>query len=186
VLRHEPHLQFVRPDDFADQQVVGALVVGVGGEPSHGARFAQDDFVGVQQPGNLERRLFTTARNPRNERRFDHIRGHRHADAAEQLNAFGDGVDQRVLLFVMLVEQQVQLVEGRTRDLPVMLLVHVAKRHRVGEHLIEVLRAFAADRGVERQRQADEVIERLDFVSLLRCERLRAFDDGVGIQYAGH
>ena len=54
-------------------------------------------------------------------------------------------IDQLVLLVVMLVEQQMQLVERRSGDLPVVLLVQVAQRHRVGKELVQVLDALLAD-----------------------------------------
>ena len=58
-------------------------------------------------------------------------------DAAEQLDALGDGVHQFDLLLKVLIEQEVKLVEGRPGYLPVMLLVHIADLDRVGEQLIE-------------------------------------------------
>ena len=47
---------------------------------------------------------------------------HRDGDTPEQLDALGQRIDQLVLLFVMLVEQQVQLLEGGAGNLPVMFL----------------------------------------------------------------
>src|SRR2546425_6822043 len=48
----------------------------------------------------------------RDEGRLGHIGRHRNTDAAEQLDAFGDRIDQRGLLPMMFVEQQMELVEG--------------------------------------------------------------------------
>jgi hypothetical protein len=45
---------------------------------------------------------------------------------------------------VVLVEEQVQLVEGRPGHLPVMLLVQIGQRDGVGEQLIQVLDALLA------------------------------------------
>jgi hypothetical protein len=51
---------------------------------------------------------------------------HRDADAAEQLDALGEAVDDGRLLVRMLVEEQVDLVEGRIRRLPVVLPIEIA------------------------------------------------------------
>ena len=61
------------------------------------------------------------------------------ADAAQQLDALGQQVDQLDLLVVVLIEQQVQLIERRAADLPVVLLVQVAQGHRVGQQLVQRL-----------------------------------------------
>jgi hypothetical protein len=45
----------------------------------------------------------------------------------------------------MLVEEEMQLIEGGARDLPVMLLVQIAKRDRVGENLVQVLHGLPAN-----------------------------------------
>ena len=45
----EPNLQLVAANHLADQQIVGAIVAGVGGNLGHGMCFLQDDFVGFQQ-----------------------------------------------------------------------------------------------------------------------------------------
>jgi len=37
---------------------------------------------------------------------------------------------------MVLVEKQMELVEGVARDLPMMLLVHVAKRHGIRKDLV--------------------------------------------------
>ena len=99
----------------------------------------------MQQAGDLHRQFLATFRWPRNQRHIGHVRRHRDAHAAQYLNAFGNRVDKLILLAVMLVEQQMQLIERRSRDLPVVLLVQVAQRHRVSEQLIEIGDAFLAD-----------------------------------------
>src|ERR1700730_13551006 len=58
-------------------------------------------------------------------------------DTAERGYAFGQLVHQLDLLRVVLIEEEVQLVEGDSGDLPVMLLVQVAQHHRVGEYLVQ-------------------------------------------------
>jgi len=44
----------------------------------------------------------------------------------------------------VFVEQEVQLVERRSRDLPMVLLVEIAQRDRICEQLIEILDALLA------------------------------------------
>ena len=58
-------------------------------------------------------------------------------DAAEALDALGDQVDQLRLLLGVLVEQEVELVEGRAGDQPVMLLVQAVQDHRVRQDLVQ-------------------------------------------------
>jgi len=58
-------------------------------------------------------------------------------EAAQELNAFGYEVDERYLLVQVLIEQEVELIKRRACDLPVMLLVQIAQRHRVGENPVQ-------------------------------------------------
>ncbi len=144
MLRDKPHLQFVPANDVADDEIIGPVIARVGRAACHRPRFLQHDLVCVQQSRNLHRWLFTPLGRARNERRLRDIRRHRHAHPTEELNPFGDRVNQRVLLVVVLVEQQMQLIEGRTRSLPVVFLVQIAQRHRVGEKLIQIVHALLA------------------------------------------
>src|SRR5207244_11064893 len=60
---------------------------------------------------------------------------------------------QLELLLGMLVEQQVQLVEGRAGDQPVVLLVERVQDRGVGQDLVEQLAAFLSRLSRERDRQ---------------------------------
>src|SRR6476661_10845259 len=82
----------------------------------------------------------------------------------------------------MFVEQQVQLHERRARDLPMMLLVEVAQRDRVGQYLVQVLDRFLTHGFGKRDRHANQVPKRLDLVSLLAIERCDTGHDGVSIE----
>ena len=106
-----------------------------------------------------------------NQRRLGDVGGHREAHAAEQLDPLGDLVDQLALLLEVLVEQQVQLVEGRARHLPVVLLVEVAQRHGVGEQLVEVVDAFPAASPRPGRSACGPLTERLDLVGVLPGQR---------------
>ena len=99
--------------------------------------------------------------------KFGDVVRHGNAQPAEGLDPLGNDIDNVCLLAEMLVEQQVKLVESRPRNLPVMLLVHVAKRHRVGQQLVEVVDALFANFLAKRDRHRDDVPEGLDLVSLL-------------------
>ena len=63
-------------------------------------------------------------------------------DPAEALDPLGEQVDDLGLLLGVLVEQQVELVEGRPGHEPVVLLVERVEDHRVGEDLVEQLAAL--------------------------------------------
>jgi len=117
VFRDEPHLQFVSPDDVADQQVVGPIVARLRGATSHRAGFLDHDFVRVKQTRDLDRRLFAPAGRPRDERRLGDVVRHRDADTAEQLDTFRDRIDELVLLGGQLGRWVV--AAGRPRHLPV-------------------------------------------------------------------
>ena len=49
------------------------------------------------------------------------------------MNALGDGVDDLDLLIEVLVEEEMELIEGGASDLPVVLLIHVAQGDGVGQ-----------------------------------------------------
>src|SRR5438034_5643655 len=66
------------------------------------------------------------------------------SDLAEELNAFSDGVNQFILLVVMFVIKQMELIKGRTSNLPMRFLVQIAKGNGVGKKLVELLGHFQA------------------------------------------
>jgi hypothetical protein len=68
--------------------------------------------------------------------------GHCDAYPAEHLDSLGDLVDKVILPFVVLVEQQMQLFERRPCCLPVVLLVQITERDRVGEQLVKIFDAL--------------------------------------------
>jgi len=57
------------------------------------------------------------------------------------LDALGDGVDEFVLLFIVLIEKKMKLVEGVAGDLPVVFFVEITEGDGVGENLIEIFDA---------------------------------------------
>jgi hypothetical protein len=76
---------------------------------------------------------------------------------------------------MMLVKEQMQLVEGVASDLPMMLFVHIAQRHGVGENLVEVLTAGRADLLIESDRQLGDFAVWLDFGGMLVLNRTGLF-----------
>jgi hypothetical protein len=92
----------------------------------------------MEEPGNLDGHFLAPFRWSGNQRRVGGVVCHGNGDAAEQLNAFGDLVNEVVLRRVVFVEQKVQLIERRSCRLPVVLLKQVAQWDRVGEQLIEI------------------------------------------------
>src|SRR5438045_3196329 len=87
----------------------------------------------------------------------------------------------------MLVEQQMQLVERRSRDLPVVLLVHVAQGHGVRKQLVQILDALLADALGQCNGHCDEMTKGLDLVCMLARDRLCVIEKGVGVDRSlGH
>jgi hypothetical protein len=101
----------------------------------------------------LNRHFFPAARRPRDDRCLRDVGGHGDANAAQKLNSFGDRVDEFVLLAVMLVKEKMELVKRGAGDLPVVLLVHVAQRHRVRQNLVQIVDAGFAGGFVESDGQ---------------------------------
>src|SRR3954466_4026249 len=74
-----------------------------------------------------------------------------------------------------------QLVEGRSGDLPVVLLIQIAQGHGVREELVQVLDALFADALGQCKRHPDEMTERLDLVCLLSCHGLCLIEKGIRV-----
>ena len=89
------------------------------------------------------------------------------ADPAQHLDPLGDRVGELELLLGVLVEQQVELVEGRARRVPVRLLVQRVEDRRVGEDLVEQLAALASRLGGQGDRQLAEGAEALELAAAL-------------------
>src|SRR5580692_12068447 len=128
-----------------------------------------------EQARDLYWRFFPATREPRNQSGLGNIRRHCQADAAKNLNTFGDVIHEFVLLAMMLVKKQMQLVEGVASYLPMMLFVHVAQSHRIREKLVEVLGAGCADPLIEGDRQLGDLAVRLDFGGMLVLNRTGFF-----------
>ena len=93
-------------------------------------------------------------------------------DPAQGLHPFGDLVDQLQLLGRVLVEQQVQLVEGRAAHEPVVLLVQRVQDLGVGEDPVEPLRRVEPRLRGQRDRELPHRAELLDLPALLMQQRL--------------
>jgi hypothetical protein len=131
--------------------------------------------------------LLASLRRSWNERRLCNVVRHRHAHAAEQLNALRNRIDDVVLLAIVLVEQQMELIEGWAGHLPMMFLVQITERHRVGEQLIQILDALFTRVFRQRDGHSDEMPERLDLVGFLRGDGSGAPQDRLSVEYRlGH
>jgi len=164
----EPGLKFIAPQHLTHNQVIRAIVPKCRSTPRQLPGLANDNLVSIEQSRQLNWDFFPATRRPLDLCSLSHIGGHGHADTSQQLNSFGDRVNNIHLLTVMLVVKQMQLVEGRTSHLPMTLLVQVAKRHRVGEKLIQLFRHLQSHGFFEFQRQhmADRPVG-LDFPGAL-------------------
>src|SRR5690606_38636828 len=77
------------------------------------------------------------------------------------------------LLAEVLVVEKVELVEGVPCHLPVVLLVEVTERHRIGQNLVQVLDALRTDLLGQRYRELDYHPVGLDLYGFLVNEGLR-------------
>jgi hypothetical protein len=127
VLADEPGLEFVGAEDVADDEVVGALVAGFVGCFGDVEAALDDQLVGFEETGDLDGHLFPAAGRAPDPGSFGYVCSHGDGDTAKELNALGDGVDHFDLFVEVLVEEEVELVEGWAGDLPVVFFVHVTQ-----------------------------------------------------------
>src|SRR5580658_5137622 len=118
VLAQEPHLEFAGAKHIADHQIISAIVAQFIGALREFAAVGNDDLVRVQQAGQLYGNFFTALWRTRNTSQLSHIGRHRNTDSAQQLDSFRDLVDDLILLCVVFVEQKMELVKSRSRNLP--------------------------------------------------------------------
>src|SRR2546429_2752788 len=111
----EPDLKFVGAQHLANNQIIGAVIAQGGSPARERSGSTNDDLVSIEQARKLYGHFFATAGRPLNLRRLGYIRGHGDANAAEELNAFSDGVNQFILLVVMFVIKQMELDRKSTR-----------------------------------------------------------------------
>ena len=145
----EPGLEFVGAEDIAHREIIGAVVSDLVGGFGDLVALLHDDLVGFEEARDLDRDLFAAARRSGDLGDFGCIAAHGDGDAAEQLDAFGDGVDDFYLLVEVLIEKEMELVEGGAGYLSVMLLVHVAQDDGVSQELVEFLAHLRTNFGVE-------------------------------------
>ena len=126
------------------------------------ADLLDDDLVRLERPVDHARDLLGAVGRPRDGRQLGRVARIADRDAAEALDALGEQVDQLGLLLVVLVEEQVQLIEGRAGDQPVVLLVEAGEDHAVGEDLVEQLAAPRPRLVGQADRQAAEGAVALD------------------------
>ena len=94
-------------------------------------------------------------------------------DPAQALDPLREQVDDLGLLLGVLVEQQVELVEGRPGHEPVVLLVERVEDHRVGQDLVQELAALGSCRLPPGRSAATGGPEALDLDAERRELRLR-------------
>jgi hypothetical protein len=92
----------------------------------------------------------------------------------------------------VLIEKQMQLIEGVACYLPMMLFVEVAKGNGVGENLIQIFRAFGANVFIERNRKLGKLAVGLNFARVLMKKGPGTFRSGlrvgpvIGLGIFGH
>ncbi len=133
-------------------------------------------------------RLFAAARGPGNDGGFRDVGCHGEAHTTEKLNAFGDIVDECILFFVVLIEDEMELVERVADDLPMMLLVEVAEGDSVSKDLIEVLDTGGADVFIKRDGEFGDLAVGLNLTRMLMKNRAGTLGAGLRItsSFLGH
>src|ERR1700730_14242738 len=105
MLAEKPNLQLIQTQCVADREIV-CTVVSDGGSPFRkSSAIPDDDLMRIQQARDLYRNLFPALGWPFDLRRLRHVVSHGDAEAAEQLNPFGDGIHKLRLLAEMLVKK---------------------------------------------------------------------------------
>src|ERR1043166_2934839 len=171
MLREEPDLRLVHTDDVAHKQIVGSVITALGRHPGDYAAFPQDNLVRLQQPRNLCPCLFTASRRAGNERRLRDVGAHRQAHAAQRLHALCNGIDANGLFPGVFVEEEMEFVKRRALHLPMVLLVQIAQRDRVGQELVQLLDAFAARGFRQADWERNEKVVWLDLGRMLISDR---------------
>src|SRR5689334_12570706 len=124
----EPDLKLVGANDVTYEEVIRAIVACFRSLFGHSARLFEENFVSFEKARNLNGHFFASTGRTGNDSCFGNVRRHGETNAAQKLDTLGNGVNEFVLFFVMLVEEKMELVKSVACDLPVMLFVEVAKR----------------------------------------------------------
>jgi len=119
VFAEEPALQFIGAKHVTDDQVIGTVVAYFISPFRQFAAVPDDDLVGVQKTGNLNWNFFPAPRWALDARRLGDVGSHGNRDSPEKLNSFRNGIHKFRLFSVMLVEQQMELIESWSGNLPV-------------------------------------------------------------------
>lgn len=172
MLGQEPHLCLAGADDVGDEQV-GAALVALPGEPGGGVPGVdQDPFVRVEEPRQHDGDRLDAVRRPGYRSQLRDVARVSDRDAAEALDPLGQRVNDGQLGFRVLVQHQVERVEGSPAHEPVVLLVEGVQDLRVGEYAVQPLARVHAGVVAETDRQLLERAERLGLGALLMQQRL--------------
>src|ERR1700730_16701208 len=76
---------------------------------------------------------------------------------------------------MMLIKEQMKLVKSMSRNLPMMLLVEIAKSHAIRQNLVQVLGTDRTHLFIQCNRQLRDFSVRLNFPSVLVQNRLCPF-----------
>jgi hypothetical protein len=181
VLGDEPHLHLVTAENVAHEEVVRAVVSVLGRLPDGVTDLLDDDLVRLEQARQHGRDFLHAVGWARDGRDLRDVPRVGHGRPPKRLDPLRYQVDDLQLFFGVLVQQQMELEEGRAADQPVVLLVQVVQDHRVGQDLIEELGALRPSLVAEGDRKQAHLPESLDLFSALMEERLTAFLAGLPI-----
>src|SRR6266851_71662 len=94
-----------------------------------------------------------------------------------------DDVDEFVLFRGVLVEEQMELMEARGRDLPVVLVIQVAQRDGADQELVQVLDRFPAGDFQQCDGYMDKLSVRLNLGRMLMRQGRGARHDDICIEW---
>ena len=155
------------------EQVVRPPVLRLLGRLDAVAHLADDGLMRPEQSGDLRRDVLGPVGRSLDRRQLGRMTRVADGDPSEGLDALSQQVDQLELLLGVLVEEEVQLVEGRACDVPVRLLVQGVQDRRIRQDLVQQAAALAADALGEADRQAAHRVEGLDLLAELGQGRAR-------------
>jgi hypothetical protein len=143
------------------------------GVPKGEAHLLRDRVMRLEQAAEHHGHFFGSVGRSRDTGEFGGMPRIADRDATQALDSLRKQVDELELLTGVLVEEQVELVEGRPGDQPVVLLVQGIEDGRVGQNAVQELDTLRAGFRRKSDRHEAERAERLDLLAVLAEMRLR-------------
>ena len=136
---HEPGLEFIAAYDIRDEQVVGPVIAEFLDSGRHFVGLDKDQLVRLQKPRQHGGNLFHSVRGTRHGGDLGDVARVAHSHSSQRLDPLRDGVDKAKLFAGVLVQQEMELVEGRSPHEPMVLLVEIVQDSTVRQNLVQAL-----------------------------------------------